>query len=29
MDFCRKNKPITERVTLSDIIKISNHLSDL
>ncbi|CAD8088478.1 unnamed protein product [Paramecium primaurelia] len=29
IDFSRKSKPITDRVSLTEIIKISNHLSDL
>ncbi|CAK83565.1 unnamed protein product (macronuclear) [Paramecium tetraurelia] len=29
INFSRKNKPITDRVSLTEIIKISNHLSDL
>lgn len=29
IDFSRKSKPITDRVSLTEIIKISTHLSDL
>lgn len=28
-DFTKRTKPINERVTLTDIIRISNHLQDL